>query len=106
MELVTNTTQDSYCSDVWVNFTCNASDAYPAISRYLLYESDEVVAASNSGIWIQKLSEGSKDVYHCMAEHVVGNVTSTNNVTLTVNGELLAKVILSNPFHLLINFRG
>ena len=93
VELLTNTTEDSYCSDLWVNFTCKASDANPAVSNYALYEQNNPVASSNNGTWILKLSEGKNHVYHCVAEHFVENVTSTNNVTITVNGEL-AKVFL------------
>ena len=88
MELLTNATDDSYCSDLWVNFTCKVSDANPAISNYVLFEHGEFVASSNDGTWIQKLSEAKKYVYHCMAEQIVENVNSTNIVTITVNGEL------------------
>ena len=58
MELLTNTTGDSYCSDLWVNFTCKVSDANPAISNDVLFEHGEFVAPSNDGTWIQTLSEG------------------------------------------------
>ena len=88
VELLTNTTEDSYCSDMWVNFTCKASDANPVVSNYVLYEHNNPVAFNNNGTWILKLSEGKKHVYHCVAGHFVENVTSTNNVTITVNGEL------------------
>lgn len=88
VELLPNTTKDSYCSDLWVNFTCKVSGANPAISKYVLFEHSEFVASNNKGTWIQKLSEGKKYVYHCMAEHIVENVNSTNIVTITVNGEL------------------
>ena len=103
MELLTNTTEDLYCSDLWVNFTCKASDANPAVSNYVLYEHNNSVASNNNGTWILKLSEGKKHVYHCVAEQFVGNVTSTK-VTITVNGEL-AKVFLSSILHLPINVR-
>ena len=105
MELLTNTTEDSYCSDLWVNFTCKASDANPAVSNYVLYEHNNSVASKNNGTWILKLSEGKKHVYHCVAEQFVESVTSTNNVTITVNGEL-AKVFLSSILRLPINVRA
>lgn len=88
MELLSNTTEDSYCSDLWVNFTCKVSGANPAISKYVLFEHSEFVASNNKGTWIQKLSEGKIYVYHCMTEHIVKNVNSTDIVTITVNGEL------------------
>ena len=105
MELLTNTTEDSYCSDLWVNFTCKASDANPAVSNYVLYEHNNPVASNNNGTWILKLSEAKNHVYHCVAEHFVENVTSTNNVTITVNGEL-ATVFLSSILLLPINVRA
>ena len=105
MELLTNTTEDSsYCSDLWVNFTCKASDANPAVLNYVLYEHNNYVASNNNGTWILKLSEGKKPVYHCVAEQFVENVTSTN-LKITVNGEL-AKVFLSSILRLLINARA
>ena len=88
MELLSNATEDSYCSDLWVNFTCKVSGANPAISKYVLFEHSEFVASNNNGTWIQKLSEGRKYVYHCVAKHIVKNVNSTNFVAITVNGEL------------------
>ena len=105
MELLTNTTEDSYCSDSWVNFTCKASDANPAVSNYVLYEHNKPVASNNNGTWILKLSEGKYHVYHCLAEHFVENVTSANNVTINLNGEL-AKVLLQNILRLPINLRA
>ena len=88
VELLSNSTEDSYCSDLWVNFTCKVSGANPAISKYVLFEHSEFVASNNKGTWIQKLSEGKIYVYHCMTEHIVKNVNSTDIVTITVNGEL------------------
>ena len=105
VELLTNTTEDSYCSDLWVNFTCKASDANPAVSNYVLYEHNNPVASNNNGTWILKLSEAKNHVYHCVAEHFVENVTNTNNVTITVNGEL-AKVFLLSVLCLPITVRA
>ena len=105
VELLTNTTEDSYCSDLWVNFTCKASDANPAVSNYVLYEHNNPVASNNNGTWILKLSEAKNHVYHSVAEHFVENVTSTNNVTITVNGEL-AKVFLLSVLRLPITVRA
>ena len=105
VELLTNTTEDSYCSDLWVKFTCKASDTNPAVSNYVLYEHNNPVVSNNNGTWILKLSEGKKHVYNCVAEHFVENVASRNNVTITVNGEL-AKVFLSSIRRLPINVRA
>ena len=87
VELSVNITENTDCSDFWVNFTCVASEANPAVYNFLLYEKDGNISQSRSGIWIKKISKGGKYVYRCIALHVVGNVSSSNNVTLTVNGK-------------------
>ena len=87
VELVINTTENKDCSDLYVNFTCVASVAIPSVYNFLLYEKDGDISQSKSGIWIKKMTKGGKHIYSCIALQVVGNVTSSNNVTLTVNGE-------------------
>jgi len=72
---------------MWVNFTCNASDAYPAVTNYQLLGNGEVLNNEN-GTWIKKISKGENYVYSCLAEHPLGIVTSANTVNLTFNGEL------------------
>jgi len=72
---------------MWVNFTCVASEANPAVTNYQLIDSRGATIVSNSGTWIKEISEKGKHVYSCLVEHHVGNVTSANNVTLTLNGE-------------------
>jgi len=74
---------------MWVNFTCVASDANPAVSNYQLLDSRGDSSIKNSGTWINmEISKGGKHVYSCLAEHPVGNVTSANTVNLTLIGEL------------------
>ena len=87
VELVVNTTENKDCSDLWVNFTCAASVAIPPVYSFLLYEKDGYISQSKSGTWINKISKGGKHIYSCIALQFLGNVTSSNNVTLTVNGE-------------------
>ena len=87
--LTTNTTENKDCSDLWVNFTCVATAANPPVYNFQLYESGQGVRFSESGTWIEKVSKGGKHVYNCLAEQLLENVTSTNNVTLTVNGKSL-----------------
>ena len=74
-----------------MNFTCAASEANPAVYNFLLYEKDGDISQGKSGIWIKKISKGGKHVYRCIALHVVGNATSSNNVTLTVNGKSVSQ---------------
>ena len=95
VRLESNVTENSDCSDsLWVKFTCNVSDSNPPIIKYYLFGDDEVVTFSNSGMWIQRVSKGRKHVYICLAQHALGNLTSSNNVTLTVNGKFLFIAVL------------
>ena len=87
--MTTNTTENKDCSDLWVNFTCVATAANPPVYNFQLYESGQGVRFSESGTWIEKVSKGGKHVYNCLAEQLLENVASTNNVTLTVNGKSL-----------------
>ena len=89
VELAVNTTQNMDCSYLWVNFTCVTSESNPPVYDFLLYEKDGNISHSKSGTWITKISRGGRHVklYSCIALHAVENVTSSNNVTLTVNGE-------------------
>jgi len=70
---------------MWVNFTCVASDANPAVTNYQLLDSRGDTSVSNSGAWINmEISKGGKHVYSCLAEHPVGNVKRANTVNLTL----------------------
>ena len=85
--LVTNTTENEDCSEsMWVNFTCEASDANPAVTNYQLLGNGEVLN-NETGTWIKEISKGENYVYSCLAQHPVENVTSANDVILTFNGE-------------------
>lgn len=93
--MVTNTTENKDCSDLWVNFTCISSGANPPVYNYLLYGDEDGLSYSESGTWMKKILRGGKVVYNCLAYQLVGNITSTNNITLTVNGKLIENSILS-----------
>ena len=94
VRLESNATENSDCSELLVKFTCNVSDSNPPIIKYYLVGDDEGVTLSNSGMWIQPVSKGGKHVYSCLAQHSLGNKTSSNNVTLTVNGKFLFIALL------------
>ncbi|PFX13123.1 Hemicentin-1, partial [Stylophora pistillata] len=80
-----NTTENSGCTDMWVNFTCHSSKANPPVYSYLLLKNEKEILFSKKGMWIEKISSGQTFVYKCQAQQQVGNVTSTNNVIVTVN---------------------
>ena len=92
--MVTNTTENKDCSELWVNFTCISSEANPPVYSYLLSDDEDGFNFSESGSWILKISRGGESIYKCTAYQRVGNVTSTNNITLTVNGKWIKCVKL------------
>lgn len=95
VRLESNATENSDCSELLlVKFACNVSDSNPPIIKYYLVGDDEGVTFSNSGIWIQPVSKGGKHVYSCLAQHALENITSSDNVSLTVNGKFLLIALL------------
>ena len=85
--LVANTTENKDCSYLWVTFTCIASEANPPVYNYLLSDDKDGSSFSKSGSWIAKISREGKSVFNCIAYQLVENVTSTNLLTLMVNGK-------------------
>ena len=75
---------------MWVNFTCNSSEANPPVYNYVLLknENERDVGLSEKGTWIQKISLGETFVYKCQAYQQVDNVTSINNISLSVIGKI------------------
>ena len=83
-----NTTENNGCTDMWVNFTCKSSEANPPVHNYVLLRNETDVGVSEKGTWTEKISHGETFVYRCRAYQQVDNVTSTDNVTVTVNGKI------------------
>ena len=83
-----NTTENNGCTDMWVNFTCKSSEANPPVHNYVLLRNETDVGLSEKGTWTEKISRGETFVYRCRAYQQVDNVTSTDNVTVTVNGKI------------------
>ena len=73
---------------MWVNFTCKSSEANPPVYNYVLLRNGTVVGLSEKGTWIEKISRGETFFYGCRAYQKVDNVSSTDNVTVTVNGKI------------------
>ena len=72
---------------MWVNFTCKSSEANPPVYNYMLFKNEKYVL-NEKGTWIEKISRGETFVYKCQAYQQVDNVTSTNNISLSVKGKL------------------
>ena len=83
-----NTTENNGCTDMWVNFTCNSSKANPPVRNYVLLRNETDVGLSEKGTWIEKISRGETFVSRCRAYQQVDNVSSTDNVAVTVNGNI------------------
>ena len=83
-----NTTENNGCTDIWVNFTCKSSEANPPVHNYVLFRNEKGVGLSEKGTWIEKISRGETFVYKCKAYQQVYNVTSANNISLSVKGKI------------------
>ena len=84
-----NTTENIDCTDMWVNFTCKSSEANPPVYDYVLLRNETHVGVSEKRTWVEKISQGETFVYKCQAYQQVENVTSTNNISLSVKGKNL-----------------
>ena len=73
---------------MWVNFTCNSSEANPPVHNYVLLRNETDVGLSEKGTWTEKISRGGTFVFKCQAYQQVDNVTSTNNISLSVEGKI------------------
>ena len=83
-----NTTENNGCPDMWVNFTCNSSEANPPVHNYVLLRNERDVGLSEKGTWTEKISRGETFVYKFQAYQQVDNVTSANNISLSVKGKI------------------
>ena len=79
---------------MWVNFTCKSSEANPPVHNYVLIKNETVVGVSEKGTWIEKISRGETFVYKCQAYQQVDNVTSANNISLSVKGKTVKIIVL------------
>ena len=54
----------------------------------MLLRNETDVSISEKGTWIEKISRGETFVHKCQAYQQVDNVTSTNNISLSVKGKI------------------
>ena len=74
------------CHGEVISITCS-SDGKPAVHTYQLFENDVLVNDfSSPGVWNRSISAEGVFTYRCVANNTVG--TSSQNVTVTVNGNL------------------
>ena len=89
-----NTTENNGCTDMWVNFTCKSSEANPPVYNYVLLRNETDVGISEKGTWIEKISQEETFVYKCQAYQQVDNVTSTNNISVSVKGKFIYLILV------------
>ena len=87
VSLERNTTENNGCTDMWINFTCKSTEANPPVYNYVLLRNETDVGLSEKGTWTEKISRGTF-VFKCQAYQQVDNVTSTNNISLSVKGKI------------------
>ena len=88
VNLLVKTTEGSNCSDLLgANLTCEASDANPPVERFQLYKNGKILSTLREGTWIRDISEAGKHVYSCRALHFIGNMSISDSVTVSFNGE-------------------
>ena len=83
-----NKTENNGCTAVWVNFTCKSSEVNPPVYNYVLLRNETGGGSNEKGTWIKIISRGETFVYKCHAYQLVENVTSTNNISLSVKGKI------------------
>ena len=71
-----------------MNFICKSSEANPPVHDYVLLRNETDVGVSEKGTWIEKISRGETFVYKCQANQQVDNVTSTNNISLSMKSKI------------------
>lgn len=54
----------------------------------MLFRNETDVGSGQKGTWIEKISRGETFVYKCQANQRVDNVTSINNISLSVIGKI------------------
>ena len=54
----------------------------------MLLRNEAHAGVSEKGTWTEKISRGETFVYKCQAYQQVDNVTSTNNISLSVKGKI------------------
>ena len=79
---------------MWVNFTCKSSEANPPVYNYVLLKNETYVGLSEKRTWTRKISRGETFVYKCQAYQQVDNVTSANNISLSVKGKTVKIIVL------------
>ena len=86
VQLTTNVTSNKACLNGVVFFNCSAANANPAVAFYQFFENDVLFGSSSSGMFSKMVMNSGNLTYKCVANNTAG-ATSSQNVSITVNGE-------------------
>ena len=86
VQLTTNVTSNKACLNDVVFFNCSAANANPAVAFYQFFENDVLFGSSSSGMFSKMVMNSGNLTYNCVANNTAG-ATSSQNVSITVNGE-------------------
>ena len=85
VQLTTNVTAKKACLNDVVFFNCSAANANPPVALYQFFENDVLFGSSSSGQFSKMVMNSGNVTYKCVANNTAGN-TSSQDVTVTVNG--------------------
>ena len=86
VQLTTNVTSNKACLNDVVFFNCSAANANPPVALYQFFENDVLFGSSSSGMFSKMVMNNGNLTYKCVANNTAG-ATSSQNVSITVNGE-------------------
>ena len=86
VQLTTNVTANKACLNDVVFFNCSAANANPPVALYQFFENDVLFGSSSSGVFSKMVMNSGNLTYKCVANNTAG-ATSSQNVSITVNGE-------------------
>ena len=86
MQLTTNVTANKACLNDVVFFNCSAANANPPVALYQFFENDVPFGSSSSGMFSKMVMNSGNLTYKCVANNTAGT-TSSQDVTITVNGK-------------------
>ena len=85
VQFTTNVSANKACLNDVVFFNCSAADANPP-AMYHFFENDVLFGSSRSGEFSKVVMNSGNLTYKCAANNTAGT-TSSQNVSITVNGK-------------------
>ena len=102
VQLTTNVTSNKACVNDVVFFNCSAANANPPVALYQFFENDVLFGSSSSGMFSKIMMNNGNLTYKCVANNTTG-ATSSQNVSITVNGEANGMCSVFSPVCLFLS---